>query len=172
MNISRLFALVSSVFFLTNCCHAESITYNNSQKIELSNKALAQSVAAKAIPFMTLRNLLLANQFDELESTLTKMENQFRSDASYEVALFQSYEAFTGMGNNDDGTILKAIENWVSSKNSYIAYAARGFYLSGKAGAIRGTKYANQTSQQSMESAAKVWSMSLNSFAKSIEVCH
>ncbi len=170
MWIARLAVLLAVIFCVSSFCFAENSEQTERTKYELSNKSLAKASATRIIPDELLFSLLSARKFSELEKALAAAERKFEADVSYEIDLLWAYEAFRILSKNDDPKDLAAIDKWIASKNSYMAHTAKGFYLAGQAGQIRGGKFANQTPSENVKRATQLWRQSLESLRKSLSI--
>ncbi|UCV21167.1 outer membrane protein assembly factor BamD [Ferribacterium limneticum] len=170
---SKIIALCVAVCVLfTSQCFGDVKKYSEKEKVGLANEWLKQSylVTSDGVSAGDIERLLLQNNFDDLESKLIAVENKYNSDIRYEINLFQAYEVFTQLAYKDYPNLILVFDNWISSRNSYVSYAAKGFYLAGLAGKFRGTKFVSETPKFNMETAVDFSNKSLDSLNRANQI--
>lgn len=158
-----------SVVASIGVCAGNEVTYSEAQKRELANKAFSVSSALPEVTKDQLKALLLLSPpFEELEKSLTKIENKYDEDISHEIILLRTYDQFCGMGNEANPKLDELIDQWVLQKGTYHAYAARGCYKTGKASKYRGSGYISNVPPEDLAKATNLWKSALDDLDKSL----
>lgn len=125
----------------------KNIDGTDSQKqVVLSNTALKKLVAYGQPNTDQIKKMLAQHDFASLEKIYDGIFELYKNDVQYEAFLENAYAVFTPKNASIDDLHL-----WVGRTGSYMAYAARGVYLTNAGQWARGGKYINETSQSQMD---------------------
>ncbi len=104
--------------------------------------------ASNTISILAIRKLLVAKDFQKLNSILAAYQKDFEKDFRTEDKLFDAYDAFAV----NDPRYEALLSEWVNRySDSYQPYLARASYFDKLAWKRRGTKWASETSKEQFE---------------------
>lgn len=157
VNIKKFVGLCALTLSIPFVSQVHGKGFSEEEKRKLSNEWHAKSYSMDSLGITTasVQKLLESNNFEAIEKVLLKAEQEFNSDVAYEFKLLRTYEIFTGLAYVDAPNIITEIDNWIMRKPSYMAYAAKGFYLAGVAGKFRGGGTIGEIPKFNLETATK-----------------
>lgn len=147
-------SIISSIFLATSLSFA---LHNQAWGVEpipamktavdtlIAEERRGQSLSG--ILSVTEINQLLQGNVAQLERSFLNFEKMWGSQPAMELHLHNLYWSI----DSTNSDLLLHLNDWVAQSPSYIAYSARGIYLSKRAFYLRGTRYAKETPDLNFE---------------------
>lgn len=132
----------------------------------------AEGVGADGYPLQhpdqgVLRHMALAGRFDELTDWIEGWQAAFEADPRKEYWPIDALGAF----GTADPRLTEVLDRWVLARPaSFVPHAAQGIHLSSVASARRGTKWANETSEEQFAQMRKFHALAKTALDKALEL--
>ena len=168
MGVVRTAFMLAVSWFCAESALSEQVS--ESDKVALSNAMVADERVRYKLDSWKLFELVRAENFVVLKAQLVETERQFEQNPVYEWAFLKAYEDFQTMEWDQYEEMIKRLGRWVDADQSYVSYAARGFFITGWAQRYRGTRIIKDTDPDRLARARGLWRMALADLQKSIEL--
>ena len=141
-------AVLAGLMIVVVSCAAGTDVKPSAELAEASNATLKASLDLGNPLKGYAMAAMVSRSFEHVEPKFEEIFDLYQQDIAYESPLQKGYDFIAG----DINTSMEALDLWVETTGSYVAYAARGMYKSRQGFEARRNKYISETSPASLSS--------------------
>ncbi|MES9858251.1 MAG: hypothetical protein ABW166_16870 [Sedimenticola sp.] len=168
LNLRTLAGVVAALLLITLFTIPKTYNKDRSPEAQAQAQALGVSRAHKWPKLSRLQNLVESGDYYAAERIIRQLHDQTMVDITWEDAYIYTVLNLT----NKKGFSLDAMNRWVNSTGSAIAYLARGAHYSSAAGSARGSNWVSKTSDAQFAAQSKLALKSKRDLKKALTLNH